>query len=299
MPLATIESHVQMPEKSLFTEIQRKEEQLELAKKARNGDKEACARLVLSMTKLILKRIFVKIQTFNDEETIADLLHDCYLVLLRVFYDSSAKFDSTKGSKPSTYAVWWIDDTIGRKLHDISSPIRLPQNIKWSIVKFAREHPDARLNSNTEIAIVDFARKNKINPKTLIAALGVFDVLSLDTPIKSDPDETAEVNGIIDETFSPEKVVGEEIRNSSIRRLISEAMVLGLSQREAAVLRARYGMNPSREEQGFEEIGRQHGISGERARQIEKESLEKIRMWLEAHPKYSRLLGQLEAATCS
>jgi RNA polymerase sigma factor (sigma-70 family) len=296
LPLATIEKHIQTQEKNLFETVHR-EEQIKLAEKAKNGDKEACAHLVLSMTKLILKRIHTKIQSFNDEETIADLLHDCYLVLLGVFYGSSAKFDPTRGAKPSTYAVWWIDDTIGRRLHDVSSPIRLPQDNKWLVVYFARENPNREMRiTNSEIA--DFSKRNKISPKTLIAALRAYDVMALDGPFDDNQDGHTSLSRIADETFSPERVVEKELRDS-IKSIISEAMVLGLSKREAAVLRERYGLNPSRKERKFKEIGKKHKISDERARQIEKESLIKIRIWLEAHPRYSRLLGQIETATCS
>jgi len=298
MPLATFESHIQTSEKSLFAEIKGKEEQLELARKAKMGDKKTCAHLILSMTRLILKRINAKIQSLNDEEVIADLLNDCYLVLISVFYGSSAKFDPTKNTKPSTYAVWWIDDTISRKLHEISSPIRLPQDIKWSVVRFAKKNHGAEF-SVTNGMVADFAKKHKISPKTLIAALRAYNVTSLDTSIDDNYEETTRASRITDETFSPERVVGEELKNDFVRKAVSEAMTLGLSQREADVLRERYGMNPSREERGFKEIGKKHKISDERARQIEKESLAKMKAWFECHSEYGRLIGQLEAATCS
>ena len=298
MPLATLERHIQTSEKSLFAEIKEKEEQMELARKAKTGDKKACAHLILSMTRLILKRINAKIQTFNDEEVIADLLSDCYMVLIGVFYSSSAKFDPTRDAKPSTCAVWWIDDTMGRRLHETSSLIRLPQNIKWSAIRFAKENHGAEFNV-TNSMVADFAKRHKIRPKTLIAALKAYDVMCLDAPIDDSHEETTMVSGITDETFSPERVVSKELRDSSIKKIISEAMVLGLSQREAHIIRDRYGLNPSGKIRGSEEIAKLHKISRQRVYQIEKESLEKMKKWLESHPEYGRLVGQLEAATCS
>ncbi|MFJ8753455.1 sigma-70 family RNA polymerase sigma factor [Streptomyces sp. NPDC102441] len=178
------------------------------------------------------------------------------------------KFDYAKGFKFSTYATWWIRQAITRSIADQSRTIRLPVHLVEELGRirrvqreFNREHgrdPDhteiaAELDSNTERVgnVLDWAR----------------DPVSLNMSVDDDGD--TQFGDLLEDTsaVSPEQSVMTLLRSEELEELISK-----LDNRTASIIKMRYGIEDGRE-RTLTEVGKQHGLTRERIRQIEKHAL--------------------------
>ncbi|MFJ4842462.1 RNA polymerase sigma factor RpoD/SigA [Streptomyces sp. NPDC088746] len=178
------------------------------------------------------------------------------------------KFDYAKGFKFSTYATWWIRQAITRSIADQSRTIRLPVHLVEELGRirrvqreFNREHgrdPDhteiaAELDSNAERVgnVLDWAR----------------DPVSLNMSVDDDGD--TQFGDLLEDTsaVSPEQSVMTLLRSEELEDLISK-----LDNRTASIIKMRYGIEDGRE-RTLTEVGKQHGLTRERIRQIEKHAL--------------------------
>lgn len=178
------------------------------------------------------------------------------------------KFDYAKGFKFSTYATWWIRQAITRSIADQSRTIRLPVHLVEELGRirrvqreFNREHgrdPDhteiaAELDSNAERVgnVLDWAR----------------DPVSLNMSVDDDGD--TQFGDLLEDTsaVSPEQSVMTLLRSEELEDLIGK-----LDNRTASIIKMRYGIEDGRE-RTLTEVGKQHGLTRERIRQIEKHAL--------------------------
>ncbi|WP_406394453.1 RNA polymerase sigma factor RpoD/SigA [Streptomyces sp. NBC_00887] len=178
------------------------------------------------------------------------------------------KFDYAKGFKFSTYATWWIRQAITRSIADQSRTIRLPVHLVEELGRirrvqreFNREHgrdPEhseiaAELDSNAERVgnVLDWAR----------------DPVSLNMSVDDDGD--TQFGDLLEDTsaVSPEQSVMTLLRSEELEDLIGK-----LDNRTASIIRMRYGIEDGRE-RTLTEVGKQHGLTRERIRQIEKHAL--------------------------
>ncbi|GHB12196.1 RNA polymerase principal sigma factor HrdD [Streptomyces clavifer] len=178
------------------------------------------------------------------------------------------KFDYAKGFKFSTYATWWIRQAITRSIADQSRTIRLPVHLVEELGRIRRvqrefnrengrdpEHAEiaAELDSNTERVgnVLDWAR----------------DPVSLNMPVDDDGD--TQFGDLLEDTsaVSPEQSVMTLLRSEELEDLIGK-----LDNRTASIIRMRYGIEDGRE-RTLTEVGKQHGLTRERIRQIEKHAL--------------------------
>ena len=240
------------------------EEEVKLAQRIRNDDREALERLVCANLRFVVS---VAKQYQNQGLTLPDLINEGNIGLIK----AAEKFDETRGFKFISYAVWWIRQSILQALAEQSRMVRLPLNqvsavsrINKLIMKFEQEHerkPSAyelsELIDETPEKIRDSLRANG-RPMSINAPLGEGDDSTL-LEVISDENTPQADRGMID------KRVATEI----------ERMLDTLDEREKTIVEMCFGIN--NREMTLEEISEKFGLSRERVRQIREKALLKLR----------------------
>jgi RNA polymerase nonessential primary-like sigma factor len=227
--------------------------------RARNHLLVANLRLVVSLAKRYTGRGM----------PLLDLIQEGNLGLIRAM----EKFDYAKGFKFSTYATWWIRQAISRGMADQGRTIRLPVHLVEQVNKLSRLKRELHQQLGRDATMAELASESGI-PEEKIADLldHARDPVSLDMPVGSD--EEAPLGDFIEdsESTSAEAAVVAGFMHDDINRVLRT-----LDDREQTVVRLRYGLDDGRP-RTLDEIGRVFGISRERVRQIERDSMAKLRV---------------------
>jgi RNA polymerase primary sigma factor len=182
------------------------------------------------------------------------------------------KFDYRRGVKVSTYAVWWIRQSIARAIADQSRTIRIPVHMTETAAKVLRERRKFYQKVGMNPATSEVAGRTGLSATRVDQVLSmVQEPVSLDVPIGEDGDAT--LGDLIATVDGPDPHAAAEA--SALQRALAEA-IGDLTPREQRILRLRFGLGGAGDHT-LEEIGKEFGVTRERIRQIEMKALEKLR----------------------
>ncbi len=238
-------------------------QEVELAKRIERGDMEAKERMIQSNLRLVVS---IAKNYRNQGLPFLDLIQEGTLGLIRAV----EKFDWRRGFKFSTYATWWIRQAVARALADKARTIRMPVHIVERLQKINRADRLLWTQLGREPVLEEIADEANLTVQQVLEVRAAARAsTSLDAPV-GDSEDAVFGDFVAGDEPLPEEAVELNLRSEALRRALA-----ALPEREREVVAMRYGLGGA-EPQTLEEIGRRLGLTRERVRQIELESLRRL-----------------------
>ncbi len=241
------------------------QEEVELAKRIKDGDQLALERLVNANLRFVVS---VAKQYQNQGLTLGDLINEGNLGLIK----AAQRFDETRGFKFISYAVWWIRQSILQALADQSRLVRLPLNKVGSLSKIGAAAAALEQEHEREATTREIAERLDLPQEEIETTLSTSSRhVSIDAPINEDEDASLLTLLPNDQEPNPDKGLLHE----SLQREISRVMGI-LSEKEREILRLHFGLDNNMPH-SYEDISEKVNLTRERVRQIKEKALRKLR----------------------
>ena len=263
----------------------KRDEELEVAKKIKEEHCELSRKILINANLRLVVSIAKKY--VGRGLSFLDLIQEGNVGLIR----ATEKFDYEKGYKFSTYATWWIQQSITRAIADKSRMIRLPMHLidtlskikKTSLMlvtKLGRTPTKQELADEMGISLKKLAEVTKSAQSTI----------SIDTPTNQKDDANKIMDYIVDESSTtPDSIVSDENLQIDTTKMLSS-----LSPKERDVLILRYGLDSTGQKRTLEEVSTYFSVSRERIRQIENRAIAKLKKFCKAKSMSSDLKNYLK-----
>ncbi len=254
-------------------------DEIELAAKIKAGDMEARARMIRSNLRLVVK---IAHDYANLGLPLLDLISEGNIGLMKAV----ERFDPAKGGKLSTYAAWWIKQSIKRALANQSKTIRLPVHLVDKISKMRRVSMQmseelGREPTDDELADEVGLSSSKVSQLKTVSIRPA----SLDAPISDD--DTTEFGEIVGDLDASTPF--ELLRDKNLQNELGDLITV-LDDRERKIIFARFGLDGGKP-RTLEEVGKKFGVTRERIRQLQNIALSKLRRALQKKERPIESLG--------